>query len=64
LDESSFLLVFPARDFPALPAVPALLLNGKEGINGSSPLEGNAFSKLGMGSRVELARVVRDYEIA
>ena len=31
LDESSFLLVFRARDFPALSAVPALLLDGKEG---------------------------------
>jgi hypothetical protein len=30
-DESSFLLVFRARDFPALPALPASLLDGKEG---------------------------------
>jgi hypothetical protein len=39
-DESSFLLVFRARDFPALPAVPASLLDGKEGVSGSSPEEG------------------------
>ena len=43
-DESSFLLVFRARDFPALPAVPASLLDGKEGVDGSSPSEG--FSKV------------------
>jgi hypothetical protein len=38
-DESSFLLVFRARDFPALPAVP----NGKEGVDGSNPSEGFEF---------------------
>ena len=31
-----------ARGFPRLPAVPASLLDGKEGVNGSSPLEGFA----------------------
>jgi hypothetical protein len=41
-DESSFLLVFRARDLPALPAVPASLLHGKEGVDGSSPSEGLA----------------------
>jgi hypothetical protein len=41
---SLLLLVFAAlsaRDFPALPAVPALLLDGKEGVDGSSPSEGS-----------------------
>jgi hypothetical protein len=39
-DESSFLVVFRAPDFPALPAVPASLLDGREGVSGSSPEEG------------------------
>jgi hypothetical protein len=33
------LLVFRARDFPALPAVRASLLDGKEGVDGSGPEE-------------------------
>ena len=40
-DKSSFLLVFRARDFPALPAVRASLLDGKEAVDGSSPSEGS-----------------------
>ena len=31
---------FRARGFPALPAVPASSLDGKEGVSGSSPEEG------------------------
>ena len=31
---------YRARGFPAVPAVPASLLDGKEGISGSSPEEG------------------------
>ena len=38
--ESVFLRVFRARGFPALPSVPASLLDGKEGVDGSSPSEG------------------------
>jgi hypothetical protein len=38
--DSLFLRGFRARDVPALPAVPASALDGKEGVNGSSPLEG------------------------
>jgi hypothetical protein len=30
-------------------------LESKDGVNGSSPLEGHAFSKLGISSRAELA---------
>jgi hypothetical protein len=31
---------FRARGFPAVPAPPALSLDGKEGVDGSSPSEG------------------------
>ena len=35
--DSFFLRGFCARGFPALPAVPVSLLDGKEGVSGSSP---------------------------
>jgi hypothetical protein len=35
------MVVFRARDFPALPAVRASLLDGTEGVVGSSPTEGS-----------------------
>jgi len=31
---------FRAREFPRLPALPASSLDGKEGVDGSSPSEG------------------------
>src|SRR5205823_8859026 len=40
--DSFFLRDFRARGFPAVPAVPASLLDGKEGVDGSSPSEGSA----------------------
>jgi hypothetical protein len=60
-DESSFLLVVRARDFPALPAVPASLLDGEEGVDGSSPSEGfpgfaATFRVLSESDEVRLAR--------
>ena len=39
-DVSFFSRGFRARGFPAVPAVPASLLDGKEGVDGSSPSEG------------------------
>jgi hypothetical protein len=33
---------FHARGFPPVPSVPAPSLNGKEGVDGSSPSEGSA----------------------
>jgi hypothetical protein len=38
--DSFVLRGFRARGFPALPALPASLLDGKEGVDGSSPSEG------------------------
>src|SRR6476646_9924231 len=35
-----FLRGFRARGFPPVPALPSSSLDGKEGVNGSSPLEG------------------------
>jgi hypothetical protein len=35
-----FLCGFRARGFPTLPALPASSLDGKEGVDGSSPSEG------------------------
>jgi hypothetical protein len=40
--DSFFLRGFRARGFPALPALPASSLDGKEGVDGSSPSEGFA----------------------
>jgi hypothetical protein len=40
--DSSFLRCFGARGFPTLPSVPTSLLDGKEGVDGSSPSEGFA----------------------
>src|SRR6476646_2198269 len=39
-----FLRGFRARGFPPVPALPSSLLDGKEGVDGSSPSEGS-FSK-------------------
>jgi hypothetical protein len=39
---SFFLRGFRARDVPRLPVLPASSLNGKEGVDGSSPSEGFA----------------------
>jgi hypothetical protein len=36
-----------ARGFPALPALPALFLDGKEGVDGSSPSEGLKYLQIG-----------------
>src|SRR5262245_60580257 len=38
--DSFFMRGFRTRGFPALPALPASLLDGKEGVDGSSPSEG------------------------
>ena len=43
-----------ARGFPALPAVPASLLDGKEGVSGSSPEEG--FPEMPAKRAVELSQ--------
>jgi hypothetical protein len=40
--DSFFLPGFRARGFPSVPAVPASSLDGKEGVDGSSPSEGSA----------------------
>src|SRR6476619_3912845 len=42
--DSFFLRGFRARGFPPVPALPSSLLDGKEGVDGSSPSEGS-FSK-------------------
>src|SRR5215831_6996235 len=41
--EPFFLRGFRGRGFPGLPAVPGSLLDGKEGVDGSSPSEGFSF---------------------
>ena len=46
--DSFFLRGFRARGFPAVPAVPASSLDGKEGVSGSSPEEGLKYLQIGM----------------